>query len=130
MDKHYLFKFSKPIPPIEFEDALAQIGIPSEAVSYTSPEASERLFAIQNRCLPARPLPGERTVTDLGNGMVRIELQPRATNETLSVLLQGDFAPGLNLEATARHGVSASVRVRELKEDGTPKRAKKKTKTS
>ena len=99
-------------------------------VSYTSPEASERLFAIQNRCLPARPLPGERTVTDLGNGMVRIELQPRATNETLSVLLQGDFAPGLNLEATARHGVSASVRVRELKEDGTPKRAKKKTKTS
>jgi hypothetical protein len=41
MDKHYLFKFSKPIPPIEFEDALAQIGIPSEAVSYTSPEAGE-----------------------------------------------------------------------------------------
>ncbi|MBQ3356165.1 MAG: hypothetical protein IJG45_03530 [Oscillospiraceae bacterium] len=95
-------------------------------VSYTSPEARERLYAIQNRCLPAYPLPQEKTVTDLGNGMVQITLNPRATNETLTVTLKEDFLPDAQISASARHGVSVAASVRELKEDGTPKRASKK----
>lgn len=95
-------------------------------VSYTSPEASERLYAIQNRCLPAYDLPQEKTVTDLGNGMVQITLNPWNTRETLTVYLKEDFLPNVQISASARHGVSAMARVRELKEDGTPKRASRK----
>ncbi|MBQ6430560.1 MAG: hypothetical protein IJJ99_01595 [Oscillospiraceae bacterium] len=98
--------------------------------SYTSPEASERLYAIQNRCLPAYPLSQEKKVTDLGNGMVRITLNPKATNETLTVTLKAGFSPDVQISASARHGVSATASVRELKEDGTPKRASRKSKAN
>ena len=94
--------------------------------SYTSPEASERLFAIQNRCLPAFPLDQEKKTEDLGNGMVRVTLYPKTTSETLTLNMAEDFLPNAQIKVSARHGASAFVKVRELKEDGTPKRASRK----
>ena len=97
-------------------------------VSYTSFEAQERLFAILNRCLPSRAINQTQVVEELGDGLVRVKYFPKATNEVLTVRLSSRLSLSETIKVVSRHGVTAEYKTRAMKEDGTKKRAPRKTK--
>ena len=98
--------------------------------SFTSPEAMDRLLAIQNRSLPGRELPGKIKRIELNDEYEIVEIQPNRTDRILEIRFEGETADKERIEIYAAHGVSVQYRVRELNEDGTPKRATKKKKTN
>ena len=85
----------------------------SNYTSFTSPEATERLYMILKILQPERPI--EEIPTDFNaDGSITYHITPKTTAETAGIVSSIILPPGWRLEVSCPHGVSGTTRTQAV----------------